>query len=258
MKTKSLLTLIICLACLAATAQEKTKIHKWQLGIQANSVEKLPSIDGILDGHFLIGHQKDKSYSFGLYGIYSLNESMDFRLRFSYTKRNIHDNVGNPDSNSTAQLNSIGYDNIKQNIFRFAPGVIWHINSIPFRLYGGFELLYTEYDKMNLYIDTKGYSNNIMTMEETWDVKIPKGYGVGIGSLIGFQVHLVKSFSIGTEFSYAYGYTNYSKGKAIRTVIDYYYQPVYPTGILKDSYDESIENYYKGNFCGSINLTYRF
>jgi hypothetical protein len=97
-----------------------------------------------------------------------------------------------------------------------------------------------------------------MTMEETWDVKIPKGYGVGIGSLIGFQVHLVKSFSIGTEFSYAYGYTNYSKGKAIRTVIDYYYQPVYPTGILKDSYDESIENYYKGNFCGSINLTYRF
>ena len=93
MKTKLLLTLILCLTCLAAMAQEKNKQkdYKWGVGMQISNPTKEVKVMWFDDGNesYDVYNIKDKSFSLGILGKYTFNNGFGIHLKTGITKIDI-------------------------------------------------------------------------------------------------------------------------------------------------------------------------
>lgn len=186
----------------------KTKLSKWAVGVQVNTIEKIPSFGGvgIADERYLSPSvENNKSYSFGLIGNYRLNENCSFRLQAGYTNRNIVEDYypANPNNGNY----TMSHATIRQTNTKFSPGIQWGMKQKKFVLYGGFDIPFTLYGTMAIKGHTDSYTNDTLSFIEDDVITIPRGISIGIGSFSGFLINVISHIAIGSEVSCAYLYS---------------------------------------------------
>lgn len=213
---KKLLTVYILFTLSFSFAQEK----KIGVTLQVSS----PSKDDVKLGWYTIDTEsidgyklKHKSYATGVLFNYNIKEEAVLRLRLGMSKSYI-------DEYSKQYGDDISYvesSEGKQTKLHIAPGIAWKMNKDKFSLYGGFELpinLHGEFTMRNTKVRSDKLTGNVLDYSG-YNITIPSGYSFGMGAILGFNYSLVKSFSVGAEFSPSLLYAKLS-GETTTVVID--------------------------------------
>ncbi|TAL58545.1 MAG: hypothetical protein EPN85_11425 [Bacteroidetes bacterium] len=250
-------------ATLTAMAQTKNdKEHKWQIGLQANTVDKLPSVAGLFipDEKYVWGSDKNKSYSLGFTANYFLKDNISLRIKFDYLNRNILQIQGDHVLDTmTTGGNLTERAETTQKDFYFASGLQWSAPYKKTNVFYGIQLPYNKYGKIQVNYREEGYSNNMLNSAFDRTVNIPGGYSFGIGSFWGINVNLSKHISLGTEFSCDFLiYSVFAKGQTTNVDTTYYYYPAFPTDIESGHSDNTIEKYGVLSLKGTLKIAYSF
>jgi|GEM_PF-2686547 len=243
--------------------QEKTKLHKWQIGVQANTVDKLPAVAGLFipDEKYLWGLDKNKSYSLGFAANYFFKENIAIRLKVDYLNRNIYQTQGDHAADTiTTGANFTETVKIIQRNYYFAPGIQWSIPYKKTNIFYGIQLPFNKYGEMQILYNGEAYSNsNILnyTMERV--VIIPGGYSFGIGSFWGMGININKHISVNTELSCDYLiYSVTAKGQTTNTDIFYHYSPVFPPETFSGHSDNTTEKFGVLSLKGTLKVAFSF
>ncbi len=250
--------------------QQNEKKLKWQVGVQVNTVEKLPAISTLFpDGNFLYanGRVNDKSYSAGITLNYLIKENFSLRIKFDYLKRNIIQDLGKEIIDSMAIVNlenSTDHAEITEQNFYFAPGTQWNYVFQKLNIYYGLQTPVNIYGKITVDELSETYNFNpsyviVHSYEGTGKITIPGGYSFGTGTFLGGGISLGKHFTISSELTADFlFYSIMAKGNThFHTEMNYIYppQPLY----VKDG-DENYTTVQRWflNFKGTIKLSYKF
>lgn len=198
------LALIFSQILLSSQKQVNRQEANWQIGLQVNTIEKLPTLGSgaIIDERYLFGAvEKDKSQSFGVMGSRSISEECQFKLKFDFTNRNI--------IQYSSPINQVGdytinKAKISQFFFRLSPGICWLMKKDRLGFFGGFGLPVSFYGSINISGHTEGYISDTLSYIQDIELTIPKGISFGVGSFLGFSINLSSRFSVGSEISFAY------------------------------------------------------
>lgn len=238
-------------------AKAEDKNYNWGVGVQANTVDKIPGHNIYADvfaGAFSFNNEKDKSYSIGLLMYYFIKQDISFRLRLGLTKRNIYETY---DSTGFAGAQSgnytDNYNSITESNFYMSPGVQWNSKKDKLNFFGGLEIPLQRIGNINYYGISHNYVNYTLTDTFINNTTLDGGYSYGLGTFAGIGITPFKNISICSEFSLAYVYYRYGGN--------------YNTTLIQTGTTNSMLNSYaKGSFAtfgildvkGSIGIFYWF
>ena len=244
------------------TDQETNKERKWEISLQANTVDKLPSVAGLFipDEKYIWGSEKNKSYSMGLTATCFLKENLSFRIKFDYLNRRIVERSGDPSYDTiTTGGNLTSKAEITEKNLYLSPGLQWNVSYKKTNVYYGFQLPLNGYGKINISYREEARGNNILSDAVDATVNIPGGYSFGIGSFWGMGVNISKRVSISTELSCDYLiYSVIAKGKTEFHQVFYYYYPAGPPTTISNSADNTTDQFGVLSLKGSIKLSFSF
>lgn len=256
---KTLILFFIFSSYAFAQDTTKTKPYKWGIGVQVNTVEKLPPLNAFSDQSFIggDGNKENRSFSFGVLTSYSLRPDLSIRYRYAHTKMDFKNTFIQILSDKNVTNNYY----LKETINHFAIGIQWN-NSLSKKIffYGGFEISYNNYSKYDLSYVTSGFDatvNNGMPFTSISKQSLLGGFSLGVSPYMGFIVNLTENILFGAEYSIAYDYSKIAVG-------DFTYEDT-----TKDNASGNIIYYDKGVFIGnsykglgianqraSVNITY--
>ena len=259
-KTFFLLFLLLSISNLFA--QDNQKESKWGIGLQIYPVvEKSTDLWGTNTGFYdyegffetHLDKVKDKSYSGGLTGNYYFNKNTSSRLRIGFTKYNI---TLSDSLLSTGGFISQSETKWNEKHYLVEASAVKEIREGMFGFYGGGGITGKIYGQTTLYNfnETRDSTGGFWSSSET-NYTRKNGWAVGIGTFIGARFY-IKSFSIGTEFSFAFLLNKYG-GKEERNLVG----KNAPTGSDFSSSTVYENWYYKWNVSpvyGSLNISYSF
>lgn len=236
---KCVLFLVLLLNCYCGFSQnEKNTDKKWTIGLQMNSLDKIPSLlnlDNPSDNRFYNdGTRKNKSFAIGIQANYSFSENCFFRIRSGVTFNNIYEY--NEEIFSGGILLGKDYIHITNKNFNLAPGFFFTKRLERFDVFCGFEIPFIAYGQVKDTTSFEQYDRmtDTLTSYVYSHAKSDNGFAVGPAFNAGFNIHLSRNFSLGGETSYAF---LYSKVGEISTVTVYSDGPTIVTGEFKDSYE---------------------
>ncbi len=236
----------------------KAKLSKWSIGVQINTVDKLPPFTMFSDNNPLFhggdirgGDKKNNSYSLGLIINYIFKENISIRIKTGITRINMSNYYELPYLHD-------GTDDIslKQTTTNYIPGIEWNIVKGKINFYTGFEAPINIYGKYNYKANDRSI-NNGMPSTTIITTKIDGGLSAGIGSFLGVRIHLFKNIFIGSEFSYSLLYSKIGGNETYEQIdIDDASGTVFNHNIY--TFRESIAGVGLSGFKASLNISYLF
>jgi hypothetical protein len=233
---------------------------KWNFGINLNTVEPITEagFDFIAGGQTRIfnptdvSHQKDHSFSAGVFAILDAGKGVSFRLkvkRTSYVIDEIYNFMDMVPYSSSTYLIDDGH--FRQNVIDYMPGVTWGIGYRKMNFYCGVQGEWRQYGPISLLLNYTNYTTatNAMQDVKTYSFKQPGGFSIGAGPLAGFSVTFLKRFSAGAEFSSAFSYYKTGGKRTLDTIT---------AGFTEhSSVDNSFEAFKFSSVNTSFNLSFR-
>jgi len=265
MKLKFLLIVICCLACLAATAQEKNtdKNYHWNIDVFASTPDQItykPYMDSWIEFYMDKVSAKRKNVIcpvMGLSASYYTKKNIGMKIKYGFSLIHLSSSgTWEPDTTIKATFNS----SMKQINQQISIGIYKKINYNPLSFYMGIDVLYNSYGKFTLsyYQDIKSYTNGALVddqiLEDNHDVG--QGYSVGLAPMAGISLNISK-FSIGLECNLPFMYRCFNKddteyGKTTDVI----------TGTVTEGKplitDTHYKNIYSNNLKGVIHFSFGF
>lgn len=215
-------------------AQTNNKIKpKFELSLAVNNIYTPMGLIGdatiglTTDGFWNGGGAKtDASYSFSIIPRYHLSKNLLLRFEFGITriKENRTITVSSTNGSSASLLYPLTLDAIEQKTYRYIPSIQWSaFKDKRIDLHIGLSASYLYFSNLmyNSHYEIRNIVPDSLVFEKETTRNVPGGYGLGIGSLAGFDYFLFKNVSIGAEFSNAFIYYNLG-GQTTITETTYY------------------------------------
>ncbi len=252
MKKYFLLFVFLLPSCFCFAQNEQDKDYKWGIGVQLNSLDKMPPLAGYYFGddqpYFNTGDRKNKSYSAGLVLNYFFSNNRTTRIKIGISNNHFSEH-----REVVAGNNSIEDVDFKQKIVNFCPGIFWNMKQNKLLFYGGFEMPILIYAKLK---STAGYvrtdpATSLILEQYSGVGEFDGGFAIGPGIFSGFNIQANKKILIGGEFSILYRKVGGDlNGTYIETI------PTNQTVITVDH--QTIQNLAMPRLAASLNITYLF
>jgi hypothetical protein len=211
MKNQFYLLFIFSLLSISAIGQNSnySKERKWQIGIFTSTTDKVTPLAGLNIGidysYFGNGDKTNKSFAIGILGNYFFKLNSALRMKVGITDNHILDHA----EDEVGGQEIVRDADIKQNVISISPGILWNANISKLNFYGGFEIPVLIYTKLKYSL--KGIYTNIndgVIESDVYSVITSDGgFACGAGIFTGFNIQLIKRFSLGGEFSFGLLYT---------------------------------------------------
>ncbi len=182
-----------------STSTEKN--YKWGVGVQVSSPEEFTAPYSFLLSN-VVNEKDNSAFSLGLSGNYFLRDNVFIRFRASMCNKAITYHEENKDTLVGPPY--VRDETDKQNSKSITLGIGRSIEQKFIRIYAGFEIAATFFDKYSL--NYHGTETTFGGYVETRSVIIPGGYALGLGAFTGCQFVFLKRFTVGPEFFCALQY----------------------------------------------------
>lgn len=163
---------------------------------------------GYAKGNFNnFGDIADKSISVSIMPRYFISKDVLLRLELGITHFNLENNYdANALTSSSPATTSIINQHIKQNIYRFVPGIQWNLIKVKFiEPYCGITASYLHYANM-IYKnrnEVRDLPANTINHGLEDNATATGGFAAGGGAFAGFNIYMNKRISLGAETSFS-------------------------------------------------------